>query len=328
MEDIMIFARKLASMLLVAAAAVAWTAAPAAAQGYPNRTVQIVNPTQAGATTDVLARALAVGLASRLGHQFVIVNRAGAGGAIGTAAVARAEPDGYTLWFGAIYTLSVLTRMKETEAGYEANALVPVCQTVSNAMMIVVKADSPHKTLADLVKDAKANPGKLNYGHQGAGSIPNLAIEEFLEAAGLKINSIPFRGDPAVITGLLGGNVEVGGLVQGTAATARDRLRILGIFAEERHPSFPDVPTVKEQGFNVAPISFGGLMAPAATPQPVIERLASACEGAAKDEAYVKPAKAGGQPDNYYADRKVFGERLERDIANKARVLKTMGLSR
>ena len=186
----------------------------------------------------------------------------------------------------------------------------------------------PYKTLADLVKDAKANPGNLNYGHQGVGSIPNLAIEEFLEAAGLKINSIPFRGDPAVITGLLGDNIEVGGLVQGTAATARDRLRILGIFAEERHPSFADVPTVKEQGFNVAPVSFGGLMAPAATPQPVIERLASACEGAAKDEAYVKPAKAGGQPDNYYADRKVFGERLERDIANKARVLRTMGLSR
>src|SRR5262245_38221924 len=102
----MTFTRKLAQVLLLAAAPAAWTAgwtaAPAAAQGYPNRTVQIVNPTQAGATTDVLARALAIGLANRLGQQFVIVNRVGAGGAIGTAAAARAEPDGYTLWFGAI----------------------------------------------------------------------------------------------------------------------------------------------------------------------------------------------------------------------------------
>ena len=303
-------------------------AASAQAQTYPNKTVQIVNPTQAGATTDVLARVLANGLASRLGQQFAIVNRPGAGGAIGTAAVARADADGYTLWFGAVYTLSVLTKLKETEAGYTANALVPVCQTVSNAMVIVVRQESPHKTLADLVKAARAEPGKLTYGHQGAGSIPNLAIEEFLDNANLKITAIPFRGDPAVITGLLGGNIDIGGLVQGTAAAARDKLRILGIFAEERHPAFPDVPTVKEQGFNVAPVSFGGLMAPAGTPEPVIAQLASACEAAAKDEAYVRAAKAGGQPDNYYADRRVFGERLARDVAAKERLLTKMGLAR
>jgi tripartite-type tricarboxylate transporter receptor subunit TctC len=195
-------------------------------------------------------------------------------------------------------------------------------------MMIVVAATSPHKTLADLVKAARDNPGKLNYGHQGAGSIPNLAVEELLDAASLKINAIPFRGDPAVITGMLGGNVDVAGLVQGTVASARDRLHPLGIFAEERHPSFPDVPTVKEQGFDVAPVSFGGLMAPAGTPEPVISRLAGACEAAAKDEVYAKAAKAGGQPDTYYADRKVFAERLARDIAAKDRLLKKMGLAR
>ncbi len=301
---------------------------PAQAQTYPARTVQIVNPTQAGATTDVLARVLANSLATRLGQQFVIVNRPGAGGAIGTAAVARADADGYTLWFGAVYALSVLTKLKETEAGYAANALVPICQTVSNAMVIVVRQELPHKTLADLVKAAQANPGKLNYGHQGAGSIPNLSVEEFLDTANLKVNAIPFRGDPAVITALLGDNIDVGGLVQGTAAAARDKLRILGIFAEERHPGFPGVLTVKEQGYDVAPISFGGLMAPAGTPEPVIARLADACEGAAKDEAYAKAAKAGGQPDNYYADRKIFGERLARDIAAKDRLLKKMGLGR
>ena len=320
----MVAARICASAALLTIAATL----PALGQTYPTRAVQIVNPTQAGATTDILARVLANGLANRLGQQFVIVNRPGAGGAIGTAAVARADADGYTLWFGAVYTLSVLTKMKETEAGYAPNALAPVCQTVSNAMMIVVTQDSPYKTLADLVKAAQANPGKLNYGHQGLGSIPNLSVEEFLDSASLKINSIPFRGDPAVITAQLGNNIDVGGLVQGTAAAARDKLRILGIFAEERHPGFPDVPTVREQGYDVAPISFGGLMAPAGTPEPIIARLAGACEGAAKDEAYVKAAKAGGQPDNYYADRKVFGERLARDIAAKDRLLKKMGLGR
>lgn len=298
------------------------------AQTYPNRTVQIVNPTQAGATTDVLARVLAAGLSSRLGQQFVIVNRPGAGGAIGTAAVARAEPDGYTLWFGAVYTLSVLTRVKTTEAGYDAKALVPICQTVSNAMVIAVRADSPFKTLAELVKAAKAEPGKVTYGHQGAGSIPNLAIEEFLEVANLKMSAIPFRGDPAVITGLLGGAIDSGGLVQGAAASAGDKIRILGIFAEERHPGFPGVPTVKEQGYDVAPVSFGGMMAPAKTPEPALARLATACEAAAKDETYVRTAKAGGQPDNYFADRKVFSERLARDIAAKERLLTKLGLAR
>lgn len=310
------------------AAAVCASTCASAQPDYPNRVVQIVNPTLAGSTTDVLVRVLAAGLSARLGQQFVIVNRPGAGGAIGTLSVARAEPDGYTLWFGAVYALSVLTKLKGTEAGYDPDALTPVCQTVSNAMVMAVRADSRFKTLADLVTAARREPGKLNYGHQGAGSIPNLSMEEFLDAAQLKINGVPYRGDPAVITDLLGGNIDVAGLVQGTAAAAGEQLRVLGIFSEERHPAFPGVPTVKEQGYDVAPISFGGLMAPKGTPDPVIAKLAAACEGAAKDEAYATAAKRGGQPDAYYADLAVFRQRLARDIEAKQRLLTKMGLAR
>jgi tripartite-type tricarboxylate transporter receptor subunit TctC len=132
-------------------------------------------------------------------------------------------------------------------------------------MVIAVRPDSPFKTLADLVAAARTQPGKLNYGHQGAGSIPHLSMEEFLETAKLDIKGIPSRGDPAVVTDLLGGSIDVAALVQGTVAG--QNLRLLGIFAEERHPSFADTPTVREQGFDVAPISFGGLLAPAATPK-------------------------------------------------------------
>ena len=237
-------------------AAVLVTATAQAAQAqqdYPSRTVTVVNPTQAGATTDVLARALVLGLSSRLGQQFVVVNRTGASGAIGTASVARAAPDGYTLLFGAVYVLSVLPAARSNDIGYEAHALIPVCQTVSNAMVIAVRPDSPFRTLADLVAAARAQPGKLNYGHQGAGSIPHLSMEEFLDTAKLDIKGIPGRGDPAVVTDLLGGSIDVAALVQGTVAG--QNLRLLGIFAEERHPSFADTPTVKEQGFDVAPIS-------------------------------------------------------------------------
>ena len=247
---------------ILAAVFAAALALPAQAQSdYPSRIVNVVNPTQAGATTDILARALVAGLSSRLGQQFVVVNRPGASGAIGTASVARAAPDGYTLLFGAVYVLSVLPAARSADIGYEAHSLVPVCQTVSNAMVIAVRPNSPFKTLADLVTAARAQPGKLNYGHQGAGSIPNLSMEEFLEAAKLDIKGIPGRGDPAVVTDLLGGSIDVAALVQGTVAG--QNLRLLGIFTDERHPSFADTPTVKEQGFDVAPISFGGLLAPA-----------------------------------------------------------------
>jgi tripartite-type tricarboxylate transporter receptor subunit TctC len=307
---------------ILAAVFAAALALPAQAQSdYPSRIVNVVNPTQAGATTDILARALVAGLSSRLGQQFVVVNRPGASDAIGTASVARAAPDGYTLLFGAVYVLSVLPAARSADIGYDAHSLVPVCQTVSNAMVIAVRPDSPFKTLADLVTAARAQPGKLNYGHQGAGSI---SMEEFLEAAKLDIKGIPGRGDPAVVTDLLGGSIDVAALVQGTVAG--QNLRLLGIFTDERHPSFADTPTVKEQGFDVAPISFGGLLAPAATPKEIIGKLETACEGAAKDEVYASAARRGGQPPSYYADRATFGMRLERDIDAKRRLIARMKL--
>ena len=184
-------------VLTFAAVLVTAAALPAQAQqDYPNRTVTVVNPTQAGATTDVLARALVLGLSSRLGQQFVVVNRTGASGAIGTASVARAAPDGYTLLFGAVYVLSVLPAARSNDIGYEAHALVPVCQTVSNAMVIAVRPDSQFKTLADLVAAARAQPGKLNYGHQGAGSIPHLSMEEFLDTPSSTSRAFPAAAIP------------------------------------------------------------------------------------------------------------------------------------
>ena len=147
-------------------------------------------------------------------------------------------------------------------------------------------------------------------------------MEEFLLAAKLDINSVPYRGDPAVLTDLIGGNLDVAAVVQGTVTG--QNLRILGIFAENRHPAFPGVPTVKEQGFDVAPISFGGLLAPKGTPPEIVAKLEAACEGAAKDELYVTAAKRGGQPEDYYANRATFAARLARDIEAKKNLLARM----
>lgn len=293
---------------------------------FPSRAIQIINPYDAGGTTDVLARGLAAGMSTRLGKQLIVVNRPGAGGALGTAAVARAEPDGYTLLFAPALVVSVLPQARaRSEVGYDPDSLVPVCQTFSNIMGLVVADDSPFKTVDDLVKAARAKPGALSYGHQGVSTIPQLAIEEFLDAAKVNVTGIPYRGDPAILTDLIGGRIDVAAVVLGVVSATGQKVRILGVFAEGRHPTFPDVQTVAEQGFKIAPASFGGLLVRKGTPEKVIEKLASACGGAAQDEAYQLAAKRAAQPLDYFADQKTFAKRLAQDIETKARLLNKLG---
>ena len=292
-----------------------------AQDNYPSRIVKIVNPFLAGSTTDILARAIAVGLSSRLGQQFIIENKPGAGGALGALSVVRTDPDGYTLLFAPALVLSVHPQAR-TDIGYKLDALVPICQTFVNAMALAVRPDSPIKNVADLVAAAKTRPGALNYGHQGPLTIPHLAMEEFLQVAGIDIKDIPFRGEPLVLTDLLGGRLDVASIVLGSASG--QNIRVIGIFAETRHPAFPDVPTVKEQGYDVSPASFGGLLAPAGTPTPIMTKLAAACAGAAKDDGYAIVAKRAAQPTDYYADAATFRQRLQRDIETKVRVLKRL----
>lgn len=295
-------------------------------ENFPNRTIQIVNPYQAGGTTDILARGLAAGMATRLGQQLIVVNKPGAGGSVGTASVARATPDGYTLLFAPALVVSVLPQARQpTEVGYEPSELIPVCQTFSNVMGLIVRQDSPYKNVGDLVKAARAKAGALTYGHQGVSTIPQLAIEEFLDAAKLKITGVPYRGDPAVMTDLLGGRIDVAAVVLGVVSSQGQNVRLLGVFADERHPTFPDVPTVAEQGFNVAPASFGGLLVRKGTPAPVVAKLAAACDGAAHDDAYRQAAKLAAQPVKYYAGPEAFGTRLQQDIDTKGRLLKQLG---
>ena len=294
-------------------------AAPALAQtDYPNKPVRIINPFVAGSTTDVLARALGAGLASRLGQPFVVENRGGAGGAIGTAAVARADADGYTLLFAPALVLSVHPQDR-ADTGYRTDSMVPICQTFINAMALVVRPESPIRSVADLVAAAKAKPGALNYGHQGSMTIPHLAMEEFLIAANLDIRDIPFRGEPLVIADVLGGRLDVASIVLGSAVG--QNVRVIGVFGESRHPGFPDVPTVREQGYDVSPASFGGLMAPAGTPAPLLARLSEACTAAANDAAYRAVAERAAQPPNFFDNAAGFRARLDRDISAKARVL-------
>ena len=311
--------RSFTAAVMAAVAAIVAPGPVEAQSDYPNRVVKIVNPYGAGSAPDILLRALTTGLASQLGQQFVVENRAGAGGAVGAAGVARADSDGYTLLFAPAVVLSVLPQARGADTGYRPDAFAPVCQTFVNTMGLVVRPDSPIKGIADLVAAAKQRPGALNYGHPGVMTIPHLAVEEFVQAAGIDIKDIPHRGGPQTIAELIAGRIDVVTLVIGTEVG--QNVRVIGVFSEKRLAALPDVPTVKEQGYDVTPASFGGLLAPLATPQSVLSKLSSACATAAKDDVYVTTAKRAGQPDDYYADAAAFRLRLTRDVESKARVL-------
>jgi len=304
----------------IASAAALAVALPAQAQSdHPNRLVKIVVPYGPGTVPDILARGLAPGLTARIGQQIIIENKTGGSGAVGTIAVARADADGTTLLFAPAVVLSVLPQSRGVDTGYQPQSLVPVCQVFINTMGLVVRPDSPIKSITDLVTAAKQRPGALNYGHPGVLTIPHLAMEEFLQTAAIEIKDIPFRSGPQSIAELLGGRLDVVSLVMGTEVG--QNVRVIGVFGEKRFGSAPDAPTVKEQGYDVSPASFGGLLAPAATPPAIVSKLATACGDAARDDGYATIAKRAGQPADYYDDADAFRRRLMRDIGSKARVL-------
>jgi len=300
---------------------------PAPARGqeaFPARPIQIVNPYPAGGATDLMARALAAGLAARFGQPVVVVNRDGAAGAIGTAGVARAAPDGYTLAFVPALVLSVLP-VTQPNSGLRADSLRPVCQMFSNAQAIAVRADSPWRSLGELVAAARAAPGRVTYGSLGVASIPHLAMLQWTAAAGLDMAHIPYRGDGAVLTEVLAGRLDAGAIVLGSASGRTD-IRLLAVFDTARNPAFPDVPTAIEAGFDVAPTSFGGLMAPAGTPDDRIAVLEAACAEVAASDSYRAAARRGLQPEVFHTGAAAFATRLRADAALKAEQLRGIRL--
>ena len=292
------------------------------AQNYPERPVEITVPWTPGAVTDVLGRVLADGLSAELGQRFIVVNRPGATGSLGSAAVARAAPNGYSLLFTAAVSITVVPLFNK-KIGYDQRSFVPICQAFKNEMAIVVKQDSPIRTVTDLVNAAKARPGVVNYGHLGVGSIPHLAMIEFSQVAGVGFNAIPYKGDGDVMQHVMGGQLDFGTVVLSSAVGSG--LRILGIFSERRNPRTPDTPTVKEQGFAVAPSSFGGLWGPKGLPASVQQRLSDACKTVTHGERYSKLAASMVQPSDYYADAANFARSLEKDVADKAALVATIG---
>src|ERR1700682_351479 len=163
------------------------------AQSYPERTVEITVPSSPGATADMLGRVLADSFSQQLGQRFIVINKAAASGVVGSAAVAHAKPDGYTLLHGAAFSLTVQP-LTDMQAGYTHKSFEPICQTFKNDQVVVVRPDSPLSSARDLIAAAKTRPGRLNYGHPGIATIPHLAMIELARMADVEFNQVPFKG--------------------------------------------------------------------------------------------------------------------------------------
>jgi tripartite-type tricarboxylate transporter receptor subunit TctC len=327
----MTIGRRLATVACIAGVTLAglpvdFVATNARAADYPERTVDLVIPYPAGGGIDLLLRALAEGLAAHFKQSFVVSNRTGAGGAIGIAYAARAAPDGYTLLFVPALAYSVLPLM-QGNVGYDPKSLAPICQTFENQMALIVRPDSRLRSVRDVVEAARASPDGATYAATAPGTITHLAVAALADAAKVKLNHIPFRGDGELMGQLIGGHVDFASTTLASAAAAGPSVRVIGIFADARNPALPDAPTVKEQGYDVAPTSFGGLFAPAAVPGDVMAKLAGGCRFAVQQAAYVDLAKRLHQGTDYYADAATFAKRLDRDVAEKRQLLLRLGLT-
>jgi tripartite-type tricarboxylate transporter receptor subunit TctC len=263
-----------------AIAAGAMLAVPAFAKAWPARPIKLVVPFPPGSSPDIIGRLLAEPLAQALGQPVVVDNKPGAGGNLGTAAVAKAEPDGYTLLLtiqGPLVTAPLLS----TKLGYDpAKELAPVTLVATSPNLLVVDAklappDKPF-TLADFVALARERKGQLNYGSVGTGSASHLAMELFKTRAGLDLVHVPYQGFPQIVNAILGGQVQAAFMVPGIAMgqVRAGKLRGLGVTTLGRSGSLPEFATLAEQGYpGFEAISWQAVLAPAGTPHAVIERL-------------------------------------------------------
>ena len=251
-------------------------AAPALAQGvYPTKPIRLVVPFTPGAGTDTVARFVAQKLSERMGQQVVVENRTGAGGAIGAAEVAKAEPDGYTLLFVASPFTTVAASAKNP--GYDpVGQFVPVAPIASGPLAFVVNPAVPATTMREFVELARREPGKLNYGSAGPGSVNHLALELLMARTGTTIVHVPYRGIADATKDLIAGTLQaMTASIPATLPLAADRrVRVLAVTGPKRIPQMPDVPSWQEQGVaNAQVINYWGIVAPAGTPREAIARL-------------------------------------------------------
>ncbi len=247
----------------------------AAAQGYPTKPVRLIVPFPPGGATDISARIVGQKLGEMWGQTVVIENRGGAGGNVGAAEAARAAPDGYTLFFPSGSVMTANEHIYANMGVRPERDFIPITNAVRGAQVVVVPADSPYKTLKELIAAAKANPGKLNYGHAGIGSQVHLAAENFLLAAGIEIQNVPYKGEGPAVADLVAGQLTmaVPNLAAAISFVNGGKLRALAVTSKERAPQLPDVPTVAEVIPGFENYGWFGIVAPTGTSKEVVDKV-------------------------------------------------------
>ena len=247
------------------------------AQSYPARPVRVMLPYPPGGPTDVLVRLVSAKLSEAMGQSFAVENKAGASGMIGSAEVAKAAPDGYTLLGNA--SIHVINPSLYPKAAFDAIAdFTPITQLASVPLILVVNNDLPVKTVRELIAYGKANPTRLNFASSGNAAAPHLAGESFKISTGVPMQHVPYKGSSPALTDLMGGQVQLmfDSMPSATPFIKSGKLRALAVSTVKRSPAFPEVPTIAESGVPGFDIStWYGLWAPKATPKDLVERLAS-----------------------------------------------------
>jgi tripartite-type tricarboxylate transporter receptor subunit TctC len=273
---------------------------PSQAQDYPTRPITLVVPYAAGGGNDLLARIAGEKMSKTLGQQVVIENRAGAGGSTATRAVARSAPDGYTLVIGGTGTLAINPTLYQN-VGYDPRKdFAPVGLIGTSALVVLVNPNLPAHSIAELIALAKKEPGKLNYASAGVGSGIHLGTVLFEMMAGVKLTHVPYRGSAPALTDLIGGHVSVyfSSLPPAVGLVGEGKLRALAVTGSKRSDAFPGLPTVAEAGLpGFEAVLHYGIVAPAGTPRPIIDKLSAALRKAvAAPDTKERMAKDGTEP--------------------------------
>ncbi|MBY0333613.1 MAG: tripartite tricarboxylate transporter substrate binding protein [Acetobacteraceae bacterium] len=278
-------------LLLAAPALLVAPRARAQTPAWPERPISMIVAYPAGGGTDVAARLLAKVMERLLGTSIVIVNRPGAGGEIGFTELARARPDGHVIGF--INTPTIMTiPIERPNARFRLDDFAPIANVVDDPGCIWVRPASPFRGVADLVAEAKRRPGTISYGTSGVGSDDHLAMLHLERLTGAKFLHIPFAGGAPVRTAALSGQIDLGvaNVGEGVADARQGLLRALGVMAPQRWEGAPDLPTFREQGFDLVDGSMRGLAAPAGVPREILQRLAGVTRQALGDPEFVAGA--------------------------------------
>jgi tripartite-type tricarboxylate transporter receptor subunit TctC len=300
---------------------------PALAQDYPTRPVTLIVPYAAGGGNDVMARIVADKMAAALGQPIVVENRGGAGGSIATRAVAHAPADGYTLGLGGTGTLAIDPSLYPN-VGYDPRKdFAPIGLIATSALVVLVHPSVPAKTIPELIALAKREDGKLTYASAGVGSGIHLGAELFASMAGIKLSHIPYKGSAPALTDLLGGHVAIyfSSLPPAIGLVQDGKVRALAVTGPERSKIFPDLPTVAEAALpGYAAVLHYGIVAPAGTRKPVVDKLAAALRVAIASPDVARKIAADGAevmgmtPEEYAVD-------IDREEAKWSEVVRRSG---